>query len=139
MFEKDNTGFKIVEGLVVVGLILALVAVGLALLNNERAQVRDAHRLADMILIASAFDVMHNETNSYADAARGCSEVRQLVSQCELTTYLGPVQGIVDPGGHEYIVTKVPTAKSYEITFTLERAYGSLSAGNHTLSELGIR
>jgi type II secretory pathway pseudopilin PulG len=139
MIANDKKGFSLVEILITLGLVLALVAVGLALLNNERAQVRDAHRLADMTRIAAAFDVLHNETNSYLTAALGCNEVGQLVSQCKLSTYLEDITQVLDPGSSDYLVTSVPNDQSYEITFSLERGYNSLSAGQHTLSELGIR
>ncbi|MFH0951649.1 MAG: hypothetical protein V1838_00465 [Patescibacteria group bacterium] len=134
-----SRGFSLVEALIVTGLVVALVAVGFALLNVERAKVRDASRLADMVRVAAAFEIMFNETNSYADAAKGCDSLGDLVSQCALITYLNDIGTIVDPGSNKYEITGVPDANSYQVTFSLERGYDTLAAGEHTVSELGIK
>lgn len=139
MENKKQGGFKLVEALLVVLLVFALAAVGLALLNYERAKVRDARRIADMVRVAAAFDVMFAVSNSYAGAALGCGQAGLLVSQCALQTYISDVTTIVDPGKGQYLVTGVPDDDSYEITFILERDYDTLKAGKHVVSELGIR
>lgn len=139
MKRTSNRGFTLVESLIVILLVFAVIAVGIAQLNNERAQVRDARRIADMVRVAAAFDVLRAETNSYAAAAVGCGQTGVLVSTCTLQTYVSDISTITDPGKHNYTVTGVPDTDSYEVTFALERSYGSLTAGIHTVSELGIQ
>lgn len=135
---REN-GFSLVEGLIVILLVFAVVALGIAQLNNERAQVRDARRISDMVRVAAAFDIMFAESNSYAGAAIGCGQVAVLVSTCKLQTYVSDITTLLDPGKNQYVVTGVPDNDSYEVTFVLERGYGTLTAGKHTVSELGIQ
>ncbi|MFC1662808.1 type IV pilin protein [Patescibacteria group bacterium] len=132
-------GFSLVETLIIVGLFFSLTAVGVALYNNERAQVRDAHRIADMIRVAAAFEILYNETNSFVEAALGCGQTGVEVSTCNINTYIDDIKNVIDPGKNNYTVTKVPDDKSFEVTFTLESSYSNLSAGNHTVSEFGIK
>jgi len=117
-----------------------LIGGGFLLLNEERAKIRDAKRLADIVRIQAAFEFLYNDTASYALAAQsGCSRENSLVSQCNLKRYLPSISQFGDPGENNYVVSQVPTGDSYEITFYLEKSYYNLRAGKHTLSPQGIK
>lgn len=105
----------------------------------EIAQARDANRLSDMKYIYAGMVELYGKTHSYSTAAEGCSKEGDLVHQCALKDYLDKIDTITDPGAGQYVVTKAPNAEGYEITFTLERAYGEYKAGKHTLTQDGIQ
>ena len=136
---KDQKGFSLKELIIFTGLLLIVIIFGVLLLNQERARTRDAKRMADMTQVRFGFEVLFNETNSYAQAGEGCSQVGSLVSACDLSAYLGNISQIKDPGKYQYQVTKVPGEKDFEVTFTLEKGYGGLIKGKHTLSAEGIK
>lgn len=122
------------------GLIIATI-IGLWIVERGRLQamVRDSARLRDMHTLQAGFETLFRESFSYSQAAEsGCSQVRDAVSKCRLESVLPNIASIRDPGGSAYIVTQAPNEQNYEITFTLERAYGDLPAGRHTLDSNGL-
>lgn len=136
---KQKRGFTLTEFLII-GAIIALIAVGGSLLLGiERSRNRDAKRIADMSNIAAGFAVLYAQKGSYIDAAVGCSKVNDAVRRCSLPVLTGLEGELRDPGRFSYRVTRVPDAEDFGITFQLERAYGSLAAGNHVLSKDGIK
>lgn len=135
----NNKGFSLKELIIFTALLLGVVVFAVALLNGERARVRDAKRMADMAQVRYGFEILFNQKNSYADAAPGCPEEGTLVSACALGEYLPNIAQIEDPGKYSYKVTAVPDEENFEITFYLEKSYDSLPAGRHTLSASGIR
>ncbi|MFH1366929.1 MAG: hypothetical protein ABIH38_02975 [Patescibacteria group bacterium] len=136
---KDQKGFSLKELIIFTGLLLIVIIFGVLLLNQERARTRDAKRMADMAQVRFGFEVLFNETNSYAQAGEGCRQVGSLVSACDLSAYLANIAQIKDPGKYQYQVTKVPGEKDFEVTFTLEKGYDRLAKGKHTLSAEGIK
>lgn len=136
---KQKDGFSLAETLIIGSLVGGLLLVGTLLLNNERARTRDAKRIADMTRLASGFTLLYAEKASYLDAAVGCSKVRQLASTCALTEVLPGLNTVADPGRFSYTVSRVPDREDFGIAFTLERSYGALKAGRHTLSKNGIQ
>lgn len=135
----NNKGFSLKELIIFTALLLVVIVLGVALLNGERARVRDAKRIADLTQVQYGFEILFNERNSYAEAAQGCSEAGVLVSACSLSEFLPNIAKIKDPGKYSYTVTKVPDEENFEVTFYLEKGYDSLSSGKHTLSAVGIR
>jgi len=110
------------------------------MLNNEKAKTRDAKRLSDISRLQAAFQLLYNETASYQQASQGgCDQVGVLVSTCNLANYIPTIAQVKDPGRYSYRVTRVPSQEGFEITFNLEKSYGSLVAGKHTLSQSGIK
>ncbi|MBI4092876.1 MAG: hypothetical protein HY420_03045 [Candidatus Kerfeldbacteria bacterium] len=139
MFIPDRRGLGLISTLLILTVVAAFLAgVGL-LLSQERARVRDARRIADMVRVQFAFETLFREKASYSEAASGCGQVEVLVSTCALTTYLPQVQNLKDPGRYAYRVAKVPDERDYAISFVLERAYESLAKGKHVLSKDGVR
>ena len=135
----NNKGFSLKELIIFTALLLGVVVFAVALLNGERARVRDARRMADMAQARYGFEILFNQKNSYADAALGCGEEGMLVSACALGEYLPNISQIKDPGKYAYKVTKVPDEENFEVTFYLEKGYDNLASGRHTLSAVGIR
>lgn len=136
---NDQKGFSLKELIIFASLLLVVIIFGVLLLNQERARTRDAKRIADITQVRFGFEVLFNETNSYSDAAKGCSQAGNLVSTCNLSAYLSNISQIKDPGNFRYLVAKVPGEKDFEVTFTLEKGYGSIGKGKHTLSAEGIK
>lgn len=137
--NKDQRGIGLITTLLVFSLVSAfLAAVGLVL-SQERARVRDSHRIVDMIRVQYAFETLFREKASYADAAAGCNEVGKSVDTCALSTYLPQIANLSDPGRQSYRVELVPNDRDYAISFVLERGYDTLAAGKHFLSKNGIQ
>lgn len=136
---KDQKGFSLKELIIFTGLLLMVIIFGVLLLNQERARTRDAKRITDITQVRFGFEVLFNEKNSYAEAASGCAKAGSLVSTCNLSAYLSNISQIKDPGKYRYQVAKVPGEKDFEVAFTLEKGYGSLIKGKHTLSAEGIK
>lgn len=131
-------GFTLTETLITGALFGLLILIGTLLLSNERARTRDAERIADMSKIAGGFALLYAQDASYAAAAQGCSQVGQSVAQCTLTTQIGTVDAIRDPGRYSYVVSQVPSRDNFGVTFQLERGYGLYAAGQHILDKSGI-
>ncbi len=138
--RHNQSGISILAILLIVVGVAVVIGGGFLLLNQERAHVRDAKRVSDMTRIQAAFELMFNEQASYAGAAlNGCSEAGALVSSCNLGSYVPTIKQMTDPGKYSYVVSAVPTAETYEVTFTLEKSYESFAAGRHTVSPSGIK
>jgi len=135
----DNRGLSLKELIIFTALLLLIIVLGILLLNTERARVRDAKRIADITQLRYGFEVLFNEKNSYAEAAEGCSKEGSLASSCNLSKYLPNIKQIKDPGKYSYVVSVVPNNDNFGISFVLERNYGRLVAGRHTLTPAGIK
>lgn len=134
------------KGLSVVQLLIWVLVFGIIiggvfiLINQEKAKTRDAKRISDITRLQAAFEFLFHETNSYVQAGEnGCSKLNDPVSRCNLQKYLPNISDFHDPSGGNYTVTAVPEQDNYEIMFHLEKNYGNLKAGKHTLSPAGIR
>ncbi|MFA5135073.1 MAG: hypothetical protein WC505_04815 [Patescibacteria group bacterium] len=139
MLQKNRAGVSILIILIFVVIFGLLIGGGFLLINSEKAKTRDAKRLSDMTRIQAAFEFLYNDTASYEGAALGgCGQPGMLVSQCNLTQYLPTLAEFIDPGTYSYTVQKAPDSEGYAVSFMLEKNYGSLRAGPHTLSPEGI-
>ncbi|MFH0828940.1 MAG: hypothetical protein V1907_02055 [Candidatus Kerfeldbacteria bacterium] len=136
--HKDQRGLGLVSTLLVLSLLAAFLAAVALVLSQERARVRDAHRVTDMVRVQFAFETLFREKASYKDAAAGCPTAGSLVSACSLSTYLPSIAQLKDPGKYTYRVTTVPDDSNYGVTFTLERGYDTLVKGKHIVSRDGI-
>ena len=54
---KNHSGLSLIELLIIIGLFGALITLGLFVLSNERARVRDSQRIADITRIQAAFQL----------------------------------------------------------------------------------
>ncbi len=139
MNTNDRRGVGLITTILLLALLAAfLAAVGL-LLSQERARVRDSHRIVDMIRVQYAFETLYREKATYKDAAAGCGSKGAPVSSCALATYLPGITKLKDPGSDDYTVSQVPDDTNYGVTFSLERGYEDLAKGNHVLTKDGIR
>lgn len=135
----QRRGFTLTETLITGALFGVLLIIATMVLSMERARTRDAQRIGDMTRIASGFALLYAQKASYADAAAGCSKVGVAASSCTLGEVLPGLEAVKDPGRFSYTVSKVPDRDDFGIRFRLERRYGSLSAGPHTLTKNGIQ
>lgn len=62
---QKQTGFNLIELLVVISIIALLVTAALLIFNSSRQKSRDARRVADVKQIISALDLYFNVCNSY--------------------------------------------------------------------------
>jgi type II secretory pathway pseudopilin PulG len=134
-----HKGFTLTETLIVGSVFGLFVLAGTLLLTTERARTRDAKRIADMTRISAGFALLYGQKASYSDAAVGCPTVGAPAATCTLTNVVTGLDAVKDPGRFAYTVSRVPDKDDFTITFRLERAYGTLPAGQHTLSKSGIR
>ncbi len=119
---------------------LVVIFVGLRTIGTERAKTRDAQRVADMARLQVGFLLLFNRTSSYAGAAQnGCATVNAPVRTCNLAQDVKGIAELRDPQTVDYVVTKVPDASTYEISFSLERGTSAFVAGKHTLTPAGIK
>lgn len=119
---------------------LLVIFLGLRVIGTERAKARDAQRVADMARLQVGFLLLYNRTSSYAGAAEnGCAQPNAPVRTCNLKQDFSGIATVRDPRGGDYLVTKVPDASNYEISFSLEKGTSSLAAGKHVLTPAGIR
>lgn len=139
MKQKPLPGLSFLATLINVAVLALIAAAGILLLFSERAQTRDALRLADMAKVRLGFELLYFEKNSFIEAASGCKEVGALVSTCTLATYVPDIAQIRDPGKFHYTISVVPDSDDYGVQFTLERRRGNLAAGTHTLTHAGVR
>lgn len=132
-------GFSLTEILITGALFGLVIVISTLLLSMERARTRDVQRLADMTRLSSGFALLFAQKASFADAAAGCPKVGSNASACTLADVLPGLNELKDPGRFSYTVSQVPDREDFGIQFRLERGYGRLTAGPHTLAKNGIR
>lgn len=130
--------FTLTETLIIGALFGLFTLAGTLLLSAERARTRDMKRVADMTRLSAGFALLYGQKATYADAAAGCPTVGSDATKCTLTSALNGLSDIKDPGRYAYTVAQVPDRLDYGISFHLERSYGTLKAGQHTLTKTGI-
>ncbi len=139
MVKQTRTGFTLTETLII-GAVFGLFLIGSTLLLGfERSRTRDAKRVADITRLAGGFALLFAEKASYADAAAGCSTIGANAATCSLSDVVSGLDTLKDPGSFRYVISEVPNRDNFGVQFRLERSYGSLTAGTHTLSRTGIR
>ena len=117
-----------------VAMLLGLVmSVGLLSLNSARAKSRDAKRLADIRMLASANELYFNDKISYPE------QLEQLTPM-----YIGvipkppePQDGVCSSEQNKYNYFRL-TPENYQLTFCLGQSTGGYLAGVHTLTQKGI-
>jgi len=133
-------GLSMIQILILALVVFALGAGVFLVIREERAQTRDAKRMADMARLSAAFFEQYLTEGSYATAAEGgCSEEGSSVATCNLAAYLPDIASFKDPKGGAYTVQGVPGEASFVVLFTLERNYNYYAAGSHVLTPQGIQ
>jgi len=133
-------GLSMVNVVLISLVFLAVIFFGLRVIGSERAKARDAQRVADMARLQVAFLLLYNRTSSYAGAAEnGCNQVHAPARTCNLKEEFSSIATLRDPRGGDYLVTKVPDASGYEVSFSLEQGATGLAAGKHILTPAGIQ
>lgn len=132
-------GFTLTESLIVGALLGLFIMVGSFILSAERARTRDAKRMADLTRLASGFALLFAEKASYAAAAVGCPKIGSAAANCATIPVISGLDAVKDPGHFSYTISRVPDKNDFGILFRLERSYGNLAAGQHTLSKNGVR
>jgi hypothetical protein len=136
----NQKGLSLVRLLIIIAVFCLVIGGGFLLLNSEKAKTRDAKRLSDITRLQAAFHLLYNETASYEQASQGgCDQAGVAVSSCNLSKYIPGIAQLADPGRYSYRVTQVPSAEGFEVTFNLEKSYGTLAAGKHILNPTGIK
>lgn len=137
--KTNKQGLSLIELIIIIGILGLLVVIGVVLLGNERARARDSQRIADMTRAQAAFQLLYFEKGSYQEAAQGCGQVGVSVNDCGLSRYLSGLGTLKDPSRFSYTISQVPDEDNYGVQFTLERQYGTLTSGKHTLTKVGIQ
>ena len=138
IFRRSGAGFTLTETLIVGAIFGLFVLAGTLILGSERARTRDAIRIADMTRLSAGFALLYGQKATYADAAVGCPTVGSNAALCTLTDVEVGVSTIKDPGTFSYTMLRVPDVDDYAVKFRLERSYGTLKAGEHSLTKSGI-
>lgn len=140
MRGTEQRGSTLVYVIIIVIAFSVVVGGCFYLIGEERAKTRDAKRLSDITRIQAAFEMLYNDTASYEQAAvGGCGKKGALVSTCNVSAYLPTIAEFKDPGSSRYLITEVPSETSFGVSFQLEKAYGTMIAGKHTLTPAGIK
>lgn len=147
---KHQQGLSMISIVVASLVVLVGLYFGVRLIGQERAKARDSQRVADMARLQVGFLLLFNRTSSFAAAAvpasggsasggNGCDAVKKPVRTCNLAQDLPTIATFRDPRGGDYLVTKVPDATTYQISFTLEQGTTGLAKGAHVLTPEGIQ
>jgi prepilin-type N-terminal cleavage/methylation domain-containing protein len=168
MYMQKKKGFTLIELLIVIAIIGILSSIAVVSVGNVRRLARDSKRLADIKQLQTALEMYFNENNAYplgggidtaltlgADATSkalcngGAPGYRGFDSQANcnnITMYLSTVPANPVPGGSNYVYTPGNAdagnnnrPRTFTLTFTLEGAMAGYGAGNHELSQLGIK
>jgi len=133
-------GLSMIQILILVLIIFAVGAGVFLVIREERAQTRDAKRMADMARLSAAFFELYATDGSYFAATEGgCAEEGVSVATCNLSAYLPDISTFKDPKGGAYPVQGVPGEATFVVLFTLERPYNFYAAGTHALTPQGIQ
>jgi len=159
-------GFTLIELLVVIAIITILSTVAMAGLNSARTKGRDAKRLSDIKSLQKALELYYDTcggypglgTGAYVAITAGAGNLNTATQDGNCTvenlgTYMNPLPVTPQPGGVDYTYCSMAEdstvgaagcdaaeTTSYQITFNIENAAGSLTAsGNYILTPSGIQ
>ena len=148
--RKDyKESFTLIELLVVVAIMGSLAALAIVSLNNTRARARDARRVADIKQIQTALEFYFSDHHEYpgtppeTEIGGKCLSDSGFSDNCSGTVYMSSVSINPSPRddgvcpGYDYRYKK-RSSTSYSISYCLGSAVGSISAGAHIASQLGM-
>lgn len=138
--QLHHPGFALSDLLIAGGMIFAVVLALQIVVLRHNALQRDFRRLADMREAEVAWQRLYRTAGSYASAAEGgCKDAGSLLETCNFGRIGYSARSLRDPGSGTYRIKTPPTETTFAITFALERSHGQLAAGEHTLTEKGIK
>ena len=114
MKKRTQSGFSLVELMVVISIIGMLASAALANFGDSRAAARDAKRIQDMNSLAVALQLYFNDHGHYPGVPQGIPTSGQLLGvgneiDDELRPYINPIP--IDPS-HDAGTGELPTAGS---------------------------
>ncbi|MFA5159875.1 MAG: FISUMP domain-containing protein [Candidatus Omnitrophota bacterium] len=143
--SENKSAFTLVELLVVIAIIGILTTIAVVALNNARAKARDAKRVADIKQVQTALELFFNDNNRYPTAAEFNSGSLFSTSSLGTTTYMaaipntpGPADGNCDAQYDQYIYSASDNGATYNLSFCLGGATGSLAAGGSCATVAGF-
>ncbi len=107
-------------------------------LESARDKARDAKRLADMRMVASALELYYNDKNEYPKAENGKPIGTSPDYLLEFPTSPSPADGTCTDYSNTYWYTQ-KSATSYTLEFCLGGVTGGAPAGNNVLTEQGFQ
>ncbi len=147
-FLKRQSGFTLIELMVVVSIVGFLATIISAGLDRSRTKALDTRRINDVFAIQKAVEIYFNEQGSYPEgsglvmgsANATCFSITGFYGVCPggEQVYMGVVPSNPGPGGADYVYTRSASGVDYTLTFSLETEVGSLVEGSHTLSSTGV-
>lgn len=158
---KSKKGFTLIELLVVISIIGLLSTLAIVALNNARMRSRDAKRVADMKQLQTAMQLFFDANRTFNPS--GCTvSVPAAISTCtdgnptgllsvfpNVASFNDPTTTATTPCDHtaaaaggdtcNYAFSVTPTGTTYTVAFHLEAGSGDLDAGDHILTDEGMK
>jgi len=151
---RKQFGFTLIELMVVVSIIGFLATILSVGLSNTRDRSLDTRRANDIFTIQKGINLYLAENQVFPPGdnttlgagtscggfACTCLSSAGFAASCPMgqTIYMAVVPGNPGNGGAPYVYGRDVSETDYTLTFSLDEAIGSLSAGAHTLSTSGI-
>lgn len=147
--RNKQSGFTLIELMVVVSIIGFLAAIITTGLTRSRTKTLDTVRINDVFAVQKAIEIYFNEQGTYptgsslvmGSANAACLSATGFHSTCPggEQVYLAIVPPNPGPGGADYVYTRAVSGVDYTLTFELETDVGSLVSGAHTLTSTGVQ
>jgi len=144
MPHKKKGAFTLIELLVVIAIIGILATIAVVALQNARAKVRDARRVADVKQIQTALELFFNDKQRYPVADEFNSGSLYSTTTNGTTTYMSVIPTPPSPADGSCTSTSaysyLPTSDgaSYSISYCVGGPAGTLSSGAHCATPAGI-
>lgn len=144
IFRRQNSGFTLIELVVVIALVLLLSTLAVIALGSAREKARDAKRLSDVKQVQAVLELYFANASAYPESAepiplgRGnarCLDATGFHATCT-DPYMQPIPA--DPKETANYLYQSGDEAGYTITATLEGDMGGLSAGTVVASPSGI-
>lgn len=138
---NKQKGFTLIELLVVIAIIGILSTLAVFSLNNARQKARDAKIVSDIRSIQTQLELYYNDNGAYPSTMTmdGTGSLVGTGASAS-TTYIDKIPAS-PVAGNPYTYASSTTSgggPSYTITYRLESAAGSISAGAHTATPSGL-
>ena len=147
--SAKNSGFTLIELLVVIAIIALMSSIVLVSISTAREKSRNAKRVSDMTQLQKAMDLYFNDNGTYPTLSSGMA-LSSWNSSILVPKYLKAVPVTVlpaDPGctatNDYYMQPNVAGSQfvtsTFIVTFCISGQVGTLPAGQHTITQLGIQ
>jgi len=139
--EKSTRGFTLIELLVVIAIIGLLSSLSVIALNSARAKSRDAKRISDVKQLQTALELYFNDYNLYpttAAVASGASLGGVNTYMSLVPTAPTPPDSTCTTAQNTYTYGQDSSGSSYHISYCLGSLTGSIAAGAHDVTPVGL-